>query len=369
MANPFSSLRMRGVMGGSPYKQIFGGQKRLSPYQQIQFGQDEEDSDEMMSQPDEGSRFYDEMQRIRGQRGPALSAYSQALGEQPTPDQYKPNWLSRIGAGLAAGGGAWEGNNAAMAAGMANRDRPYNQAMEQYNTKIGNLGEQARLEGDETEASLRALSQARALGLNYDKYKLQEREFQLKQSESIQKAENDKMTSQASMMRAKAYADAQRKPGYDTFPQVDGSVLYQNKNDRNDSFVVPANTVAAGQLRVSQTNAQSSRMSAGAAVSNAATSSRNADINATRAKDYTRNVDSLINSRGAGEGSLLAPNIQSQARELAIKELELDPRFAKFVRTDEYDDIPDPKTFRPEEYQFFMKALEAKVKDILSRTR
>lgn len=362
--NPLTMMRMKSLVSSGPprgpYGSTFGGPKRPSPYASL-FSGDEEEEQEIPQQRNEASRYYDEMEKIRSNAGPGLSAYRQALQEIPTQEQHKPNWMTRIAAGLSGFGAGMKNPGAGAEVAMGINRSGYENAIGEYNNKLVGLKGQADIEQEDMEAQLRAISQARALGLKYD-------EFEFKKLESGKKAETDRMTAQASQERAKAYADAQRKPGYDTFPQVDGSVLYQNKNDRTDSFVVKADTIAGAQLKVSQRNADSQRMSAGAAVSNAATSSRNADTNKVRAQDYTRNVDSLIKSRG-GEDSLLAPNVQSAARELAIKELELDPRFSKFVRTDEYDDIPDPSTFKPEEYQFFTRALEAKVRDILSRKR
>lgn len=348
--NPFARNRLQSIMR----------QGQSSPTFRSSF------SNPMMDDPDqdEASKYYTEMEKIRANSGPGLSAYKQELQNMPTPEQYKPSVGRKLGAALIGGLSGFAGDPNAYENAIGVRDKPYNQAMQQYGLKLSGLKEQAGMEQDEMNAQLRAISQARALGLKYD-------EFEFKKLESGKKAETDRLTAQATMERAKAYADNMRKPGYDTFPQADGSVLYQNKNDKSDNFIVKGETVAAAQLKISGRNADSQRMSAGAAVSNAATSSRNADINAQRAKDYSRNTESLIKSRG-GEGGKVEPNVLKAARDLAISEMQMIPEYSKFARTDEYGDPLDPADLDDEDkenYSDFLMMLEKRIKDILRRQR
>jgi hypothetical protein len=125
----------------------------------------------------EGMKYYDELENIRTNRGPALSAYQKALEEQPTYDQFKPSFGRKLAAGI-AGGAAGLGGDARGGVQMAQyiKDAPYDRAKGEYESRMKNLGASAKLEQDEIEAKLKSLQAARALGLDYDEYELKKTE-------------------------------------------------------------------------------------------------------------------------------------------------------------------------------------------------
>ena len=128
---------------------------------------------------DEGLKYYDELEKIRTNRGPALSAYQKALGEQPTYEQHKPSVGRRIAAALGGAAGGLSGDlRAGLAIGESIRDSPYNIARSEYEERMKGLGASAKLEQDEMEAKLKSLQAARALGLDYSEYELKKLESQ-----------------------------------------------------------------------------------------------------------------------------------------------------------------------------------------------
>src|SRR5262245_63742935 len=143
-------LRMRSLLSNSegppvsPYRRIFRDQDKMSsprdadPYPQpnfqqtpIQLGDIEEPAPVSSS-----SRFYDELQRIRNEATPGLTAYKEALNRMPTPEEYKPNWLTRIASGLSgfSAGARDAGKGIEVAMGL-NR-APYRHAMEEYSDRL-----------------------------------------------------------------------------------------------------------------------------------------------------------------------------------------------------------------------------------------
>jgi hypothetical protein len=298
-------------------------------------------------------RYFNEMQRIQGAGSPALTAYKQALAQQPTREQYAPGLGKRLLTALAGGAITYGGGNGYDMAREV-QDRPYNRAVESYGTRLKGLGEQADIEQGTVDSQLKMLQNARAMGLKYD-------EFKLKQLESQNRMQNDTITARAAQTRAQAYAENMQKPGYDSIPQQDGSVLYVNQRNPADTITVPAKTVAAGQLGVARQNAQT---------------------NVRRANTYDRSVTEDARHNGVMEtrptGGTPSPNAQQDAEDMALDELAMDPDFADFVKEEGGSGFgpwkkPGYRTVAPdngsEEYKVFLDALNAKTAEILSGRR
>src|SRR3990167_8396294 len=195
MPNPFASMRFPNVFGrgDAPYEPNFFGptQKR---FMSNVMPQPELEIPSYQSEPmDEGGRYFDEMQRIRGQRGPALTAYQEHLNAMPTREQTNPSILRRIGAALSGGAvGLQHGFGAGAEFASDFVESPYTSALSDWSAKAQPLGESANLEREEAESQLQALTSARALGLKYNEYELKrlqnERDYGLGQKRESTRA-------------------------------------------------------------------------------------------------------------------------------------------------------------------------------------
>lgn len=300
---------------------------------------------------DEGSRYFDEIQRIRGNRGPALTAYQDALRTQPTREANKPSKGRRVAGilgGIAAG---FHSPAAGVETARSIVDAPYNRSVEDYNNKMRGLGESASLEREETESQLKALSEARALGLKYD-------EFKLKRHEAEQDFSLKKGTLGVAQSRAEAYIKNLNRPDFDFTPQEDGSILATNKHNPAETRVIPASTVAAASLDVARTNADTNRM-------NADTNRRGQEDTAGyRAKSLEIDADRAATYRNRPIGQPSTPTEQGKAISVALSVMFRDPRYADYIKQGTAD---DPETYYPAEddgtegYAAFMREYKKRV--------
>jgi hypothetical protein len=170
---------------------------------------------------------------------------------------------------------------------------------------------------------------------------------------------NDTTTASAAQTRAQAYADSVRRPGYDAVPQQDGSVLYVNKTNPADRQVVPAKSIAAGQLGVAR---------------------KNAETNVRRANSYAASVSETGRHNQEMEkrptGGTPSPNAQQDAEDMALDELSMDPDFKDFIKLEGGSFMTGKGAYKvpaeddgSEEYQVFLDALNAKTAEILSGQR
>lgn len=359
--DPFSRMRARSMVN-------IGGQRdpSTSPTFQTPYINLEPEDDGMeFGAGNEGSQYFDEIQRIRNNASPALSAYKNALNQAPTPDQFKPSVLQRIGAALAGGGTAYSTGDAGAGMNLVNsvRDRPFLQAQGVYNQRMRGLGEAADIEQEDIKSQIAALTQARALGLKYDEYRLKQLQTQHEMKNKDFTADTGRISAEANASRAQTLANNSNRPDLQFIDQADGSVLQIDKKS-GARQVIPAHTVTA-------MNAQSQRMNAGAAVQNAGTNRLNADTNLRNSDTQSRNVSSLIRTRENPKGTPLAPTQQNAAMDLALREMMADPDFSEFVTQDEkgfYQPI-SPDDSNMEGYQIFLQALNAKMSQIKKGVR
>ena len=309
------NYRMNSIMGQNRPKIGFGPQP--SPTFRTPFQQPSDQIGELNAPPQrsEASRFYDEMQRIRNQATPGLSAYQGALKEMPTPEQYKPNWLTRIAAGLGGLSSGMKDAGAGIQTAMSLNRAPYEMAMETYTNRLGGLKEQAEMEQRDRTSRLKAIQDANELGLKY-------KEYEMKRDESANLQETRTTTAKAATTRADAtmmQAQAAARDDYDYVP-VQGGFMARNKNDPQDTKMVPARTIQDAQLAVSQMNAGSQRISAGASASQAASAAarvpiaqQEADTERASQVQTGKNIESQITTRGQRTQT---PASQKTARKL-----------------------------------------------------
>jgi len=209
---------------------------------------------------DRASHFYEMMENARNQPSPGLSAYKEALQNMPTPDQYKPNWLTRIASGLSgfSAGMRDPGRGAEVAMGI-NRSN-YDNAIAEYSNRLGSLKEQATMEEASKRSELDAMHKAYQMGLDYDKFE----QTKIKDKATI---EQGATTANARATSAQAALRNASKQDY-VYTPVQGGFIVQNRNNPDDPItgrIIPAKTVQDAQNEVARFSAQTSRGQLGVA--------------------------------------------------------------------------------------------------------
>jgi len=383
MINPFSASRLSRIFSNPapqtvPRKRFLTG---ISPMQTETQGIDpsalggEWEKPEMGAETSEGSKFFDELMRLRGNRGPALTAYQEALKGIPQTGDYKPSKWRRAGA-AAIGALSGFGGGAEAGVGAANKfiRAPYDTAMEDYQNKMTGLGESAKLEQDETEAQLRALSSARAMGLKYDEYRLKQlesdRDYDIK-NRTARVAEGNLGVARS---RAQAYAEKMGRPDYDYKDLEDGSVMAVNKNDPSDRSIIPAKTVSAATMQTGRMQAETARRGQ---EDTAGYRQRQTDIQGFQAETQRANQLGQESYRRTRLEQLwkslqATPSELSRAMSNALDILAQNPVFLQFIETDPRTKARYPKDFSGgnfwtsgpsrDEYDAFRKALRDEIK-------
>ena len=262
---------------------------------------------EQKERPDEAGSYYDELERIRNNRGPALTAYQKALGEQPTWEQHKPDWKRRLAGALISASSAAGGDDTgrAVALGQSVVRSPYDTARSEYANKMKNLGASAKLEQDEMEAQLQSLKEARALGLKYDEYRL-------KQLENEQKRRHDEGTLDVARGNL---AVNQGKLGVDQFTADTGRASQVQTGRHYDNQDV--NAAHTGSVNERNVNSQIT--------------------DRVERQKIAREgiIASLERARiQAGRRAPANPREQQDAIDGALRDLKTDPEMAQYMETD-----------------------------------
>ena len=291
----------------------------------------------------EASDYFDAMERIRTKKGPAVSAYQQALQEQPTAQSTAPSMLRKIGGVIGGIAGGFAGGPAAGARTATDIvERPYQVQMRDYQNKLKGLGESADIEQRDTDSQMKSLASARALGLKYDEYRLKqleaERDYSIKAgAQALTRGNNESLAD----FRRRQAATSERQAG---------------TAERN------AATSEAGQ----KDTAAYRRGQLGVAGRNAATGERNASTNAANAATARAGQENLAGYRKglleirSKTGKAVSPSQQAYAVDNALRELATDPRFGKHVTSDGkggYDMKEDDGSLVYKEFKRRVKAL------------
>jgi hypothetical protein len=290
-------------------------------------------------------RYYDDISNMMSNVGPGIKAYRDFLTQMPNREDYQPGKWDRAAAALSGLAAGMRDPEKGVRVASSIRDAPYQEAMQDYAVKGSGLKERADMEQEELNSKLRALQNARALGLKYDEYDLKRREAQAKM-------DNDAAHVQIDQSRAETYAKSIGKKHYTGTPQQDGSVLWTNDQDPNDTHIGAGKSIASGQLGVSRTNA-------GANVQRANTS-------ATAATETERH-NRAMEKRPTALDRPQSPKDQSEAEGMALDELSLDPEFKDFIiPARSADDFPQPvEDDGSESYAAFLEMLNARKNAIL----
>lgn len=301
-------------------------------------------------------KYAADMGKIYGTKGPAQSAYIGALSQQPNRADYKPGVMSRIGAALTGFGAGVHNPAQGYEAARNVLETPYNRAMSDYSTRLKGLDEAAKLERFSSEDQLKALSAARALGLNYEKFKSRESsdketlDFKNRQLEQQGNIATGKL--KVSQARADAYIQDKVSKKYKEIPQRDGSIIMINMQDPSDVKHVDADTIAAGNLRVREMNA--------------GTAARRATIGerAQASTEQDRLARQVLNNskfEQLQKDKKLTPQGMQKATDNVLRVMVTDPRFAKYVKPGTggfFEFQPDDGT---DEYQDFMDEVHKRI--------
>jgi hypothetical protein len=289
--------------------------------------------------------------RSQSQPGPNQTAYSAALKEQPTWDKYKPSKSrSLIGALVAGATGFYKGPVAGSELGSNIVEAPYKHAINDYERKMKGLVPAAQMEQQDQKDQLQAIYQARSLGLNYDKFKEDQRQFQIEQAQKQADyvLRRDKNLAEIAHLNQDEYS----------FTDVEGGIQATNKNNPRDTFVIPAKTVAAAKLATDKEVAATGAANAYTNRMNAGTNAKNAETNAAGQKDTERYRTGLL-SKPTPQGSA----DQKTAMELSLKSMVSDPKFAGLIVTNSDGSLSLPPNDGSPAYNRFVTELQKRVRE------
>jgi hypothetical protein len=358
---PIKDYRLNRILnpqaGQGSFASGFSG-KRMSPFEtppgpQFSFNQNSPDIGDIQEPPeqDEGSKFYDELQRIRNQATPGLTAYQGALQNMPTPDQYKPNWMNRIASGLSGFSAGMHDAGAGIKTAMSLNRAPYEQAMETYTNRLGGLKEQAAMEQQDRTSRMKAIQDAQELGLKY-------KEYEYKKAESEGNVRARDLTANAASTSAQARMLAAQNAAREeyTYVPVQGGFMVTNKHNPNmPPKVIPANTIQDAQLQVAKGHLAVSQSQLG--------------LNQQTTEASLENTASQIAERDRGKP--ISPGAQTSAEDLADQRLAQDPEYSKFVGKAGIfgGHQAGPSDFTPGEWARYQLRKRQLIREIESKTR
>lgn len=366
----YKMMRLRSIMGRPGPDEKTGGRAKRNPGLDVSQPPMREGTDlanpqlqmfknQIRGPEEQGDLdYFDEMERVRGNM-PAMSAYKQALLNQPNRADYKPGWGSRITAALAGAAAGYGNPRAGIETAQGVLDSPYRRAMEDYSTKSEALRRGADIESDEVDSRVRSMAQARALGLKFD-------EFQDRQ----RKTDIEGFKAETERSRVKAWAADIERGNFRPINVKGGVQMVNNKNPER-SYKIPGKTVAELQSDIQsrfaatgEENVKTRRSELGLRREDAV--KRWAHMANQDAATRTR-VDAILEK--AKQGKQLNPGQQYTAIATALDSLAPDRKWKKFIDVDpvrgtafmkEVEDTTDP------EYHKFLDALESRVKSGMS---
>lgn len=342
--NPYQRVRMKSMLAPDPPTPTFN-----TPIVNTKSGVSEDTTPET-----DDDQFYKELMRMRQKEGPAMSAYKTTLAAVPQQDDYRPSVMTRIAAGL---GGFSEGLRdpaRGIQTAMETNRSPYMNAMQDWTTKAKSQSEGAKIESDESAGDMKDLMDAWGMKQKYRDYILNREKIHGEMGINQGKLAVEQRNADTAAARADAYIKAQNDPNFEFLNQTDGSVLKVDKKGIRPNEVIPAHNVAAFL-------AQSGRISANAAATQATAATRNAETNANRAATYGKYVEKMPGTRPQSATD------QTRGMDLALREMAMDPAWKKFVKMDPTSGLYDPKDpgdFYPEEWQLFQDELKDRMHTI-----
>lgn len=268
----------------------------------------------------DAQNYFEQLERIRNNKGPALTAYQHAIDNQPNPDSYAPSWGRRIGAITSAALTGYGSGDAekGIRVGREINDSPFREAQGLYKTKLAGLQESAKLEDISTNKQMSNLEKAQAMGLKWDEFK---------------ETREDKA---ATRKIAQQNADTTSK-------NVDSEVQYRNSE-------VEDKKVNRG---IGQQNADTSKK------------------NAASLDEYRKGMLAIHKQTADARdkaGKYVTPAQKKIAYDLALREMMSDKNYSRFVK--DGDSASAPFVIEPDDsdlYKHFKVDLEKRVKEIIDK--
>jgi hypothetical protein len=335
----------------------FSPPTEVGPRMRNIFGKSQVDFNSPPTPPkSDNENYLDEIMRITNNR-PAMSDYRDQLSQMPKMDDYKPSLAGKISAAMVGGATGFRDPSKGWETAQGMVQAPYRQAMGEFSNKLGIRKELAGLEEKNVDDQTKALQEARTMGLNYDKFKFDQKQKLDETGLKREEFANTKKKTEAEIAKM-------GESNYEYSDQADGSILAIDKNDPTKRMTIPAATVKAGQLGAERMNAQSSRISANAAAENASTNKANTES----LKIYRDVMGKAATSRAANAATRLAkpptPYQQSRAVDLALSLMQRDPVWSKYISKGGRDDS-EPYLLKPDDgspmYQQMKKQLKKQV--------
>jgi hypothetical protein len=335
--NPFPAMRARSIFNQptTPEQNTKRFLSGVNPAPKVDFSQPSPPPDPT----DEGSRYFDAMRRM-SRAGPAVSAYQAALKEQPTAETTEPSMGRKLIGTLAGVAGGFAGGPKAGIDTAENIiDSPYKEAMRDYQARMKNLGESAKLEQDDQTSQLNAMAKAREFGLSYDKYKQQ-------MSQDLFERGIKERTTSATETQAQAAARR----------AATGETEARDRARNIDSEI----TTRAGQLDIGRGNLRVGQQNAGTNATRAATE-------AAAQKD-TAAYRTAREKRLGSQSKIVSPSQQAYAEDNALRELATDRNLGKYAIANPsgtYTAAPDDGT---ETYKLFKQRFKTLTQSSLKGT-
>lgn len=107
--------------------------------------------------------FLSGLSKYANQPSPSMDAYREYLKKTPDMNDYKPNWMTRIAAGLSGAAAGYRDPAKGIETAMKINRSGYDSALADYATHGKTLGEAAKLESDDQDNILKYYMQAGAL--------------------------------------------------------------------------------------------------------------------------------------------------------------------------------------------------------------
>jgi hypothetical protein len=298
---------------------------------------------EQQQQESQTDPYSDEMQNLL-KPSPGLSAYKQYLTTMPNREDYKPGAYTRIASALSGAAAGLRDPGKGIETAMNLNQSAYRSAMEDYANRGVGLKETAGIEQDERAAQIKAIQEARAMGLKYD-------EFKYKQLHDAETTNQKWEEIQTARQRAQAYIKKMGEQNYDRVENEDGSAVYVNKANPSDRIVMPATPGVRplGAARLANEQAQT-RISG-------------YNANTQRGQLGVSQANSWWNMNQPP--SAATPGDQASAMDLALKTLVRDPRWSQFVTIDDGKVSVNPQYMGTPQYKVFQEKLKSTARGII----
>lgn len=323
------------LMGNDPIAQIRMG-KIFGQQPDLNAQQPDEEQQQPQSQDDP---YLTAMMGITRNR-PALSDYKKQLEDMPKEDDYQLGKMGKFGAALSGFAAGMHDPAKGYELGQAIHDSPYKSAMGEFNNKLAIRKSVADIEGQSIDDQIKAMTQARSMGLKYD-------EFKLKQLQEQREAE----VARGNLDVNRGNLDVNRRKAATGDKTANATI----ENQR-------------GMLAVAGRNAATGERNAGTNAQNANTNLANSKSLASYHEVMGTAATTRANVSRDRQNKPQSPYQQAKAVDLALSLLQRDRRWGKYIKPGDAGS-PEPYLMAPDDgspmYQEFRKQVRRHVENQL----